>query len=124
MSDPTPIYPSWPPALSPEHAQFLQTEINDWAAAHGLAVRPRPEWGLDENIAKASCTTAPVTLFPSLFPRRQYEQARGIQKSYNELYARIAGVVDWLGGVVKEYVPCQAILRFLRVSQTTLTWTD
>lgn len=102
MAESSSIYPAWPPDLSAEQATLLRSETNDWAQAHGLAVRSRSEWGLKKEIEEATCTTAPVTLFPSLLPRKQYDEAKRIQKSYNELYAKIASDVKWLSEVVNE----------------------
>lgn len=96
------IYPPWPRKLSKEHLDFLQEEIIDWSLANGLAIRLRPDSGLVKEQELASATTAPVTVFPSLLGAAQYHEARKIQCSYNELYARIASDRQWLGGVVEE----------------------
>ena len=45
---------------------------------------------------------APVTLFPSRFPRKCFEQATSVQKAYNELYAKISGDEPFLSGLVDE----------------------
>lgn len=102
MAESSSIYPAWPPEASIEQTKYLRSEINDWSQAHGLAVRSRPEWGLEKNVEEATCTTAPVTVFPSLVPRKQYDEAKMIQTSYNELYAKIASDVKWLSEVVNE----------------------
>ncbi|GKT88088.1 LOW QUALITY PROTEIN: glutathione synthetase [Colletotrichum tofieldiae] len=44
----------------------------------------------------------PVTLFPSPFPRSCFEQARSVQKTYNELYAAISRDEDFLSAMVNE----------------------
>ncbi|KAJ9643018.1 Glutathione synthetase [Coniosporium tulheliwenetii] len=108
------IYPGYPPDLSEEQRQFLVTSVNDWSIAHGLAVRPAPSF-LDQDLGisghdvaeKASrvlAITAPLTLFPSLFPRACFEEALAIQKAYNELYAAIAQDEEWLEGIVDELI--------------------
>lgn len=98
------IYPYYPPILSSEQSDYLLSNIKDWSILNGLAVRPSTSF-VSENIdpSRSLAVTAPVTLFPSLFPRACFEEARAIQTAYNELYASIANDEEWLGGVVKEY---------------------
>ena len=114
------LYPdNYPPALTPEQEDFLTTTINDWAIAHGLAVRPTPEavlgllngssssggstsnnYTLADNGALA--TTAPITLFPSLWPLNCFHEALMIQTAYNELYSAVARDEEFLEEVVRE----------------------
>lgn len=99
----TSIFPSYPPPLTPEETSHLVTQIKDWSIAHGLAVRPATSFvAHDADPHTALATTAPVTLFPSLFPLKCYHEALMIQKAYNELYARISADEEWLGAVVQE----------------------
>lgn len=77
--------------------------VKDWTVAHGLAVRPPPSLvpaGSDPSGILA--TSAPVTLFPSPFPRGCFEQAKAVQETYNELYARISQDEEFLGQIIKE----------------------
>lgn len=99
-----PIYPEYPPILSSEQSDYLLSNIKDWSILNGLAVRPSPSF-VSEKIdpSRSLAITAPVTLFPSLFPTACFEEARAIQVAYDELYARIAADEEWLGEVVKEY---------------------
>lgn len=100
----TTIWPDYPPTLNFEQSRFLLSNIKDWSILNGLAVRPSPAYvSEDVDPSKSLAITAPVTLFPSLFPRACFEEARAIQVAYNELYAAIARDEDWLGEVVKEY---------------------
>ena len=97
------IFPPYPPDLTAEQQQHLCTEINDWAIAHGLAVRPAPAFvSNDIGPAGALAVTAPVTLFPSLFPRSCFEEAVRVQRAYDALYAAIARDEEWLRGVIEE----------------------
>ncbi|MCJ1478658.1 hypothetical protein MMC13_007339 [Lambiella insularis] len=97
-------YPVYPPDLTPEQKEYLLASLNDWSIAHGLAVRPSPAFvSEDSDPSGVLAVTAPVTLFPSLFPRSCFEEARSIQKTYNELYAAIASDEEWLGEVMPEY---------------------
>ena len=99
------IYPDYPPEVDEVQLDHIVNAIQDWSIAHGLAVRPPPSFvpsSLDPNTSLA--VTAPVTLFPSPFPRNCHAAALAIQQLYNELYARIASDEAWLAPVVKQYV--------------------
>lgn len=100
-----PLYHGYPPELSDEQAQFLLSNLKDWSIANGLAVRPAPSFVASSlDPAGVLATTAPVTLFPSLFPRHCYQEGLAIQKSYNELYSAIARDEEWLREIVEECV--------------------
>jgi len=92
------ILPSYPPSLPPKAYTFLLSSLVDYCLAHGITVRPvAPSEG--NHLA----SHVPVTLFPSLFPRSAWEQSLGVQTTYNELYAKIANDVEWLGPIMEEY---------------------
>ena len=98
------IYPDYPPVLDSEQLGYLLSNIKDWSILNGLAVRPSSSFVSEEiDPTRSLAVTAPVTLFPSLFSRACFEEAREIQHAYNELYACIANDEEWLGEVVKEY---------------------
>jgi hypothetical protein len=95
----------YPPALSPEQEEYLLSNLKDWSIAHGLAVRPAPSYvAAETDPSGALAATAPVTLFPSLFPRACFTQAKKIAEAYSELYSAIASDEEWLKGIVEEYV--------------------
>lgn len=99
------IYPAYPPDLTEEQANFLLTNLKDWSIARGLAVRPAPSFiSASQDPSGVLATTAPVTLFPSLFPRHCFDEGFAIQKAYNELYAAIAQDEEWLKSIVEECV--------------------
>ena len=98
------IYPEYPPILTSEQSDYLVSNIKDWSIQNGLAVRPSLSLESErQDLLRSLAITAPVTLFPSLFPRACFEEGRAIQTAYNELYACIANDEEWLGEVVKEY---------------------
>ncbi|KAF2463727.1 glutathione synthetase large chain [Lindgomyces ingoldianus] len=100
-----PLYPDYPPELSSAQEQYLLSNLKDWSIAHGLAVRPAPSFvPTSQDPSGALATTAPVTLFPSLFPRACFEEALAIQKAYNELYSAIARDEEWLQAIVEELI--------------------
>lgn len=96
-------YASYPPELSQEQKDNLVTTVKDWSIHHGLAVRPPPTFVNTESDPQGVlATNAPVTLFPSLFPKSCYEDAVAVQKPYNELYAAITRDEAWLGKIIEE----------------------
>lgn len=97
------MYPEYPPELNDEQKQYLLSNLKDWSIAHGLAVRPAPSYvSTDKDPSVALATTAPVTLFPSLFPRICFEQAESVVRAYSELYSAIASDEAWLKEIVEE----------------------
>jgi len=95
----------YPPELSKEEESYLISNLKDWSIAHGLAVRPAPSFvQSSQDPSGVLATTAPVTLFPSLFPKSCFEEGLAIQKAYNELYSAIARDEQWLQGIVEELV--------------------
>lgn len=100
------IYPDYPPRGTDEQCDFLLSNTKDWSILNGLAVRPSPAFVPTEVDPSGSiAVTAPVTLFPSLFSRSRFNEARAIQSGYNELYAAIARDRIWLKAIVEEYDP-------------------
>lgn len=97
------LYPDYPPELDERQEEYLLSNLKDWSITHGLAVRPAPAYvPEDKNPLGALAATAPVTLFPSLFPRVCFEQAKAVARPYNELYSAIASDEEWLKGIVEE----------------------
>jgi len=108
------IYPDYPPSLTSEQSEYLLSTIKDWSILNGLAVRPASSF-VPENVdpSRSLAVTAPVTLFPSLFPRACFEEARAIQVAYNELYALVARDEQWLQGIVEEYAVFPSIVYYM-----------
>lgn len=97
------IYTDYPPSLTPEQEEYLVQTVKNWTIEHALTVRPSTAIVSGEvNPKNVLATNAPVTLFPSPFPKACFEQARYLQKLYNELYAAIANDQKWLEDVLKE----------------------
>ncbi|KAI9777076.1 MAG: hypothetical protein M1816_004922 [Peltula sp. TS41687] len=93
----------YPPALTTQQFEYLLSSIKDWSIAHGFAVRPptsliSSEIDPERNLAMP----APLTVFPSLFPRACFEEAWDAQKVYNELYAAIVRDEEWLASIIEE----------------------
>ncbi|KAF9046271.1 glutathione synthase [Panaeolus papilionaceus] len=80
-------FASWPPALPKDQLEALTLYASTYALSHGLLYLPPA--AVQPKIPSAAIH-APISLFPSPFPRRLFEQANRIQKAYDILYARIA----------------------------------
>ncbi|PYI13077.1 putative glutathione synthetase [Aspergillus violaceofuscus CBS 115571] len=99
------IYSSYPPALNSAQKEFLVKTIKDWATQNGLVVRPSPTFVAKENDPQGVlATNAPVTLFPSPFPKACFEEARALQTVYNQLYAAITCDEDWIGKIMEDLI--------------------
>lgn len=98
------LYPEYPPQTTDDQHDFLLSNIKDWSILNGLAIRPSTSFIPTEVDPSGSiAVTAPVTLFPSLFPRSCFDEANAIQKAYNELYAAVARDQTWLKTIFEEY---------------------
>lgn len=98
-------YADYPPPLSPEQERYVLATIKNWCIQHGLAVRPSSAFiSEDTDKSRVLATNAPVTLFPSLFPRDCFEQSQLLQKVYNELYAAISNDGEWIEEVMRGWV--------------------
>ena len=94
---------SYPPQPTTPEAEYIAGLVKDWSIAHGLAVRPPPAFNLGSlDPHNVLATTAPVTLFPSPFPKVCFNEAQGVQKAYNELYAALAHDEAFLKDIVEE----------------------
>lgn len=99
------IYSEYPPPLTLEQQDYLVQTVKNWSIEHALTVRPSTAIvPAETNPTNTLATNAPVTLFPSPFPKACFAQARNLQPVYNELYAAIASDEQWLEGIIKEYV--------------------
>jgi hypothetical protein len=90
--------PTWPPKLSERRLQFITKQATSWAIAHSFVLIPAdPNAGQVDLAAIAPPATraqpAPLSLFPTPFPRRLYQQANSLQNMLNSLYMRVA--LDW-----------------------------
>lgn len=95
--------PTYEGQPTPEEQQHLAETIKNWSIGNGLAVLPPPTVIPSEvDTAGVSAIHVPVTLFPSPFPKLCFEQAKIVQKPYNELYAAVSRDVDFISQIVKE----------------------
>lgn len=78
----------YPPQVTKEELNELLTVAIDWALAHGLIVRPSFENTLFVN--NPAVTHAPFALYPTPFPRKEFEKARRLQQPWNTLIHKMS----------------------------------
>ncbi|KAJ3836646.1 hypothetical protein F5878DRAFT_624625 [Lentinula raphanica] len=85
-------FTQWPPHISDRDRSTLQYRATTYALAHGLLYLPLG----DQPPAPTSAIHAPMSLFPTPFPRTLFQQAQRLQSIYNVLYSRIAMDTEFL----------------------------
>ena len=88
----------YPPKLSRRQLSDRVFNIKDYQLTHGMLLK----YGQDANSVHG--VPVGVSLFPSLFPRELFEEAREMQALYNRLYAAVSEDEEWLYGVLERYV--------------------
>ena len=89
--------PQWPPEISDQQREQLTLLATTYALSHGLIYLPPANV---QPPAPTSAIHAPLALFPSPFPREQFELAKRLQREYNVLYARVAMDEEFLDRVM------------------------
>lgn len=90
-------YPQFPPETSEQEAKFINDTIIDWSLGNGLTMLTPEGHGV-------TAVHAPVTVYPSPFPKSGFETALEVQKTFNKLYARVSDDKEWLTEALQEYV--------------------
>lgn len=83
------------PALSEKNQAELVEKLLQWSLANGLIMYP-------PNFSAHSANNAPITLFPTPFPRDLFGKAVDIQKTFNRLYVSVVTrQKSWLLDVIE-----------------------
>lgn len=78
------------PELSTDQTNLLLENSLQWSLANGLVMYP-------PNFENYSVNNAPITLFPTPIPKKSFQNALDIQRTYNELYSTmISKESGWL----------------------------
>ncbi|KAL7960799.1 hypothetical protein V8C34DRAFT_275760 [Trichoderma compactum] len=105
---------AFPPPLKETEKNALVEVVKDWAIANGLAVRSPPTViPAETDPAGITAVNVPVTLFPSPFPKKCFEQGQAVQQTYNELYAAVSRDEAFLEQTVKEVIDGDDFIRNL-----------
>lgn len=104
--------PSWPPRMSQASLHHLINAATDWQLLHGSIVKqPVLRAFVSQRLAVSTPTT--VSLMPTPFPRRLFEDASNMQNMWNELYAKVSCDRAWLKEVTRELRKVDAFARVL-----------
>ncbi|KAJ7823645.1 hypothetical protein B0H13DRAFT_2681398 [Mycena leptocephala] len=90
-------FSEWPPALTDVQLEALTLYATTYALSHSLLYLPPLK---HQPLIPNTAIHAPLSVFPSPFPRRLFSLARRLQSTYNILYARIATDVEFLDRVM------------------------
>lgn len=83
------------PELSQPQVNDLVEKLQHWSLANGLVMYP-------PNFESYSASVAPITLFPTPFPKKSFENALAIQKHFNELYINVVThQKEWLTNILQ-----------------------
>lgn len=83
------------PTLSEKNQTILVERLLQWSLANGLVMYP-------PNFSIHSANNAPISLFPTPFPKDLFERAVDVQKSFNKLYVSVvANQKKWLLDVIE-----------------------
>ena len=88
---------NWPPSLSQIQLEALTLYATTYAISHGLLYLPPAE---HQPVIPSAAIHAPISLFPSPFPRKLFELGLRLQKTYNILYSRIAMDEEFLDQIM------------------------
>ncbi|CAG8502243.1 4050_t:CDS:2 [Dentiscutata heterogama] len=81
--------------ISPTNLKILKEQAIDWALSHGLVIRT--------NSNSTSTTVhAPISLFPSPFPKKEFEFALELQPIFNLLFHKLSKDHEFIEKVIGE----------------------
>lgn len=82
------------PELSAENENALLENLQQWLLANGLVMYP-------PNFSSHLASHAPITVFPTPFPKHLFENGLRVQSAFNELYANaITKEKAWLNEII------------------------
>lgn len=87
----------WPPSLSPVQLEALTLYATTYAISHGLLYLPP---AAHQPVIPSAAIHAPISLFPSPFPRKLFELGLRLQKTFNILYSRVAMDEEFLDQIM------------------------
>lgn len=86
------------PTIWQQQLANLVFNIKDWQITHGMLLKYGPD------VENVNAIPVGVSLLPSSFPERLFEEAQQLQPIYNRLYAAISEDEEWLYDVLEGYV--------------------
>ncbi|KAJ5110414.1 hypothetical protein N7532_000949 [Penicillium argentinense] len=98
------------PSIDETHGFELVRQIRDWQINNGALFKSIADDDQDDSGVGYAIG---VTVFPSPFPWRLFEQARTLQPIYNKLYCAIAEDPDWIYSQIKDLIPVDPLVHEL-----------
>lgn len=99
----------WPPNVPEDHGLYITSQIQDWQINHGSLLK-----NISSSSAYSSiCYPIGLSVFPTPFPKAQYDHARRLQYIYNKLYCTIAEDEQWIFEVIKDLIPVHPLAAAL-----------
>ncbi|CAM9010397.1 unnamed protein product [Wickerhamomyces anomalus] len=83
------------PELDPTKESILVENLLQWSLANGLVIYP-PDFKSYQPVS------APVTLFPTPFPKVAFNDADDVQLLFNELYAKVSSDLEFLSEIIDD----------------------
>lgn len=84
------------PQLTGPELDGLIESLHHWSLSHGLVMYP-------PGFKSYAADIAPVTLYPTPFPRKAFEKALSVQQNFNRLYVSLASQFkSWLIEIIEE----------------------
>lgn len=83
------------PELDSAKESILVENLLQWSLANGLVIYP-PDFKSYQPVS------APVTLFPTPFPRVAFKDADDVQLLFNELYAKVSSDLEFLSEIIDD----------------------
>ncbi|RMY39269.1 hypothetical protein D0866_02048 [Hortaea werneckii] len=100
---------SYDQAFPSSELDQLISRIQDYQLTHGNVLKAIPS----ESVTRCNSTNLGTSALPTAFPRRQFEQARRLQTSMNNLYLSVASNVEWLEAVIAPLLEHDGFIRTL-----------
>lgn len=109
MSSLSDIVQKYPPEISDEHAFSLLFQIQDWQLNHSLLLKLL-QTQCEHNVLSSPIS---VAVFPTPFPKANFEHALSLQTVYNELYCALAEDEEWIYASIKDILPIDTLAAAL-----------
>jgi glutathione synthase len=90
----------YPPVYDDKTLSYLVSSITEFCHGQGIVIRGKLPSPTD---ATSLAQAAPVTLFPTLFPRNTWKEALEVQTIYNLLYAKVSNDELWMKEILARY---------------------
>jgi glutathione synthetase len=78
----------YPPEIPVKREKLILRAIQDWSLAHGLVIL--------SGEATGGGIPAPVTIYPTPFPKHGFDEALEVQKPFHDLYHAVCKNEEWL----------------------------